>query len=346
MKARRMELLLKRSQISVGALEGVLSRFYEIRRVRRGRREWIEGMLRSDDPLSPLTEGTTVSLRIPYRDTAGDGPLMKILSRLPATMYRVSLVNVELPIVISIVQDLQRLGADVGFVEDASAAARRTSPLSRGECFRWPGTREAQLSTARELHGLYSAYTAPAPLIDLDFFTLSLRSIWRRKLRTFFLVLVLSLVCANFIQHVTFYVSEGGAGLVVTKRWELPLAAGLMALIIYMNLMEISLYERLIEIGTIRALGAETTTTLEIFAAEGIIIGTVGAMLGYIIVVVGNVLAKLGGIAPEIDLASACGPGKAILGLFLGLTVGLIGSVLPVVFVVWRPPEKCLKGPK
>jgi len=82
------------------------------------------------------------------------------------------------------------------------------------------------------------------------------------------------------------------------------------------------------------------------FAAEGMIIGTCGAVLGYVVVVVGNLVAKLSGIEPGIDLASACGPGKAILGIFLGLAVGLIGSVLPVIFVVWRSPEKCLKGPK
>lgn len=346
MKARRLDMLLQRSQISLSQAEGVLSRFYETRRVRRGRHEWIEGMLRRDDPLSPLTEGTTLRLKVPYVEMHSGGRLVRILSRIPATLYRVRLVNVDLPTVLSIVEGLHSLGADVGFVEDASLAGRRSSPLSRSECFRWPETKEAQLATARELHRLHSAYIAPPPLVDLDFFILSLRSVSRRKLRTFFLVLVLSLVCANFIQHVSFSMSVGGAGFMVTRHWELPLAAGLMALIIYMNLMEISLYERLIEIGTIRAIGAETTTTLMIFAAEGMIIGTSGAILGYIVVVVGNVVAKLSGIEPGINLASACGPGRAILGIFLGLIVGLIGSVLPVVFVVWRSPEKCLKGPK
>lgn len=346
MKARRMDLLLQRSQISLSQAEDVLSRFYEIRRVRRGRHEWIEGMLRRDDALSPLTEGTTLRLKIPYVDMQREGRLAGVLSRLPATLYRVRLVNVDLPTLLSILNELHSLGVDVGFVEDASLAGRRSSPLSRAECFRWPGTRDAQLSIAKELHSLYSSYIAPPPLIDVDFFILSLRSVSRRKLRTFFLVLVLSVVCANFIQHVSFSVSAGGAGFIVTEHWELPLAAGLMALIIYMNLMEISLYERLIEVGTIRAIGAETTTTLMIFAAEGMIVGTVGAILGYVIVVVGNVVAKLGAIAPGIDLASACGPGKAILGIFLGLIVGLIGSVLPVIFVVWKSPEKCLKGPK
>ena len=118
--------------------------------------------------------------------------------------------------------------------------------------------------------------------------------------------------------------------------------ASLMALITFLNLMEISLHERKVEIGTIRALGAETTTTIMIFAAEGMILGTIGAMVGYVIVIVANLIVKFGGFAPGLDLVAAAGPGKAILGLFLGLIIGLLGSVPPIIPMIWRPPENCL----
>jgi hypothetical protein len=234
----------------------------------------------------------------------------------------------------------------VGLIEPRPADENALLGRWGGGAIRWPEGIEAQLSAVAELHNALEDSPPRSSFLDLDVFILSVRSVRRRKIRTSFLIGVMGLVCANFIQNITFSLSEGGVAFVVTEHWELPLAAGFMSLLIFLNLTQISLYERLVEVGTIRALGAETTTTLYIFAVEGMIIGAIGALVGYVIVAVANIVVKFGGIDPTIDLAMAIGPGKGFLGLFLGLTVGFIGSVLPVFFVVWTPPEKCLAGPK
>lgn len=344
-RTARMELLLKRSQVALPQLEEILGKFYLIKRTSRGRREVLQGTLRSGKGLYGIGEGPMLFMDIPYADRERKDRATRFFSRFSSSLYRLKLVNVDLPTLLDLLGELHKIGVDVGLVED-SRLGGRSSLVGRGERFRWPKDRQARLALATELHSLYARQVVKGPLIDLDFYILSLRSIARRKLRTAFLVVVMSLVCANFIQHISFTISREGIAMIVTEQWELPVAAGLLALITFLNLNQISLYERMVEIGTIRALGAETTTTLLIFAAEGITIGTIGAILGYMIVLIANLIIKFGGIDPGLDLVAACGPIKAILGIFLGITVGLIGSLLPIVPVIWRSPEKCLEGPK
>ncbi len=337
-----MEILLKRSQITLTQLHEVLSRFFAVERVVQGRRELLVGRTKADELMGGLDVRAILQMDVPLADREIGSRLDMFLSRFSSSLYRVKVRNLDLRNLLALLEELQGMGVDLGFVEEPSLAAGRSYPLGGRERFRWPKDKEAQMSMATELHKLYSQIIPKAPLIDLDFFILSLRSIRRRKFRTASLAAVMGLVCANFIYHINFSISGDGLGVIV-EQWELPLAAGAMAIIMFLNLMQISLRERMLEVGTIRALGAETTTTLQIFAAEGMMIGGIGAMLGYVIVVVASVVVKFGGLDPGLSLVSACGPGKAILGLFLGLIVGLVGAVLPVIFVVWRPPEKCLK---
>lgn len=127
-------------------------------------------------------------------------------------------------------------------------------------------------------------------------------------------------------------------------QWELPLVAGLVALLIFLNMMQMSIYERLREVGTMRALGAETTTSILIFAFEGVVIGGIGGVLGYIVVVVISLVTKFGGINPELSLVGSIGPGKFILGLAFGLGIAFLGSVLPAFFAIARSPDDCLRG--
>jgi len=127
-------------------------------------------------------------------------------------------------------------------------------------------------------------------------------------------------------------------------QWELPLVAGLVALLIFLNMMQMSIYERIREVGTMRALGAETTTAIMIFSFEGMIIGAIGGVIGYIVAVVISMITKYGGINPELVILAAIGPGKLILGLGFGLMIAFIGASLPAFFAIARSPDECLRG--
>ena len=339
-----MDILLKRSQIDLDQLEAVLTRLFILHRVRDRWHERLEGRLR-EDIFAEVGVRQMVSVRIPSADRDDDGILTRFFARFPPAFYRVRLLNLELKSLLRLLNELQALEIDIGFVESKSEVGGR-SPLSGGEVFRWPADVESQLQTATDLHRAYFLQAHRTPVLDLDFFILSYRSIMRRRLRTIALVVVLSMVCANLMYHVNFSISSEGLSLIIAKHWELPLAAGLLSLLTFFNLMQLSLYERLVEIGTIRALGAETTTTLLIFAAEGAFIGGLGAIGGYVLLVCVNLVVKYGGMNAALDVMAACGPGKAFLGLFLGVLIGLIGTVGPIFSIIWMPPEKCLEGPK
>ena len=333
----RLDILVKRSQVDLNQLVEVLSAFFEIRTVTGRWWQWLEGTQLPDPDQEVAAASALVRVRIPLADVEEKGRVSEWVSRHSSTVYRLRLTNVGRKTLLEIVGEMEGRGLDVGFVERRGG---RYASLS-GETIIWPTDADARRSTARRLHEASKDYLY-APIIDLDFFILSLRSISRRKLRTAFLVAVLSLVCANFIYHVNFSISGEGVSVLVPEHWELPFAAGIMVLITFLNLMEISLHERKVEIGTIRALGCETTTTVMIFAAEGMILGALGALVGYAIVITIALSIRFLGIDPGLDLVAVAGPGKAILGLFLGLLIGVLGTV-PLIFpMVWRPPEKCL----
>ncbi len=339
-----MRILLRRSQITLDGLQRALSKFFEIVRVTEGRHHWLEGR-RVVPSVDAIVTEAIARVEIPLAERLIESAVQSFLARFSNPLYHLRITGLDPSTLLDLARELQGAGADLGFEEEIPPEARHWWSLG-GKRIWWPSDRQAQLDTAAKLRRMEAEIVLVKPLLDLDFFVLSLRNVTRRKLRTFALVAVMSIVCANFIHHVTFSISEGGLAFVTVRQWELPLAAGFLALITYLNLVQISLYERLVEIGTIRALGAETTTTLLIFATEGMTIGAIGAMMGYTIVVAINSGIKLLGVNPALDLAAACSPAKAILGLFLGIVVGFIGSVLPIIPVVWMAPERCLAGPK
>lgn len=127
-------------------------------------------------------------------------------------------------------------------------------------------------------------------------------------------------------------------------QWELPMVAGLVALLIILNMMQISIYERLREVGTMRALGAETTTAILIFTFEGLIVGGIGGVIGYIVTTAISLFTKFGGINPQLSLVSSIGPGKLILGLGFGFGIAFIGASIPAFFAIARSPDDCLRG--
>lgn len=338
--ALRIEILVRKTQTNLKGLEDLLASFFEFRRIARRWHESLEGVELPSPGGEAMAGRGFLHIDVPWAEMKRKNPLTRWLSRYSWSFYRLRLTNVGRNTLLAILAELERHGLEVGFVERATARTGLSSGFGR-EVFMWPKEADSRRSTFLRLYDAYRK-TEKAPLIDLDFFTLSLRAIMRRKLRTAFLVAVLSLVCANFIYYVRFSIGGEGVTVIVPRQWELPLAAGLMALITFLNLMEISFHERKMEIGTIRALGAETTTTIMIFAAEGMILGTLGAMAGYFIVLVASLIVKFSGINPALDLVVVAGPGKAILGFFLGLVIGLLGSVPPIIPMIWRPPEECL----
>jgi hypothetical protein len=339
-----LDILLRRSQIDLEQLEAILSRLFIIHRVRGRFSERIEGRLR-EDIFAEVGVRQMVSVNVPFADREEEGLVKGFFSRFPPALFRVRLTNLDVKSLLRVIGEFQELEVDIGFVESRAEGGSR-SPFSGGEGFRWPADEESQIEVAKHLHRAYFLQAHKTAFVDLDFFILSYRSIFRRKLRTISLVAVLSLVCANLMYHVNFQISSQGLTLLVARHWELPLAAGLMSFLTFFNLMQLSLYERLVEIGTIRAVGAETTTTLLIFATEGMFIGGLGAAFGYVILVCVNLVIKYGGMNAALDIAAASGPGKAFLGLFLGVTIGLIGTVVPIFSLIWMPPEKCLAGHK
>ncbi len=137
---------------------------------------------------------------------------------------------------------------------------------------------------------------------------------------------------------------KGVVAVINILQWELPLVAGLVALLIFLNMMQMSIYERMREVGTMRALGAETTTAILIFAMEGIVIGGIGGMIGYLSAVIISLVTKFGGINPNLSLVASIGPGKLILGLAFGLGIAFLGAVLPAFFAIARSPDDALRG--
>jgi len=336
----RMEILVRKTQTDLKALEDLLGEFFEFRRISGRWHESLQGVELASPGGEAVAGRGFLHIGVPWPEMKRKDALIRWLSRYSWSFYRLRLTNVSQNTLLAILGVLERHGLEVGFVERPTGRTGLSSVLER-EVLLWPKDADSRRATLLRLYETYRA-TEKTPLIDLDFLTLSLRAIMRRKLRTAFLVAVLSLVCANFIYYVRFSIGGEGVTVIVPEQWELPLAAGLMALITFLNLMEISFHERKLEIGTIRALGAETTTTILIFAAEGMILGTLGALGGYAMVLVVALVVKFGGVSPSLNLVSVAGPGKAILGFFLGLLVGLLGSVPPIIPMIWRPPEKCL----
>jgi putative ABC transport system permease protein len=94
--------------------------------------------------------------------------------------------------------------------------------------------------------------------------------------------------------------------------------------IVIMNIMLMAVAERTREIGIRKALGAKRRDILAQFVVESATLATVGAALG---VGTGIGLAFLiRGLTP---LPAAVAPWSIALGVFLGMTVGILAGVYP-----------------
>ena len=216
----RMEILLKRSQINLKGLEDLLSEFFRFRRIAKGRHELLVGVQPPDQDRELVGGKAMVQVSVPLAERERKGRFTEWLSRYSGSLYRVRLTNVGRDMLLDMLAELERSGVDMGFVEHQSG---RNGLLSGwgGERFIWPDGTDARRATAIRLCEAYRK-AEYKPLIDLDIFMLPLRGIMRRKLRTIILVTVLSLVCANFIHHVSFSISSKGVAMIVPHQWELP----------------------------------------------------------------------------------------------------------------------------
>jgi hypothetical protein len=146
-----LEILLKRSQTSLRQVQDAMSRYFDIRRVTRGRHEWIEGELRQEQGLGKHdpNEDARMSITVPYDEKSRKTLLTRFLSPFSGSLYHVTIGNLDLPTTLTVVNGLQDLG-DVGFGSWAAGVSYRSTTYSRISI--WPEGREAQLSKATEIH--------------------------------------------------------------------------------------------------------------------------------------------------------------------------------------------------
>jgi len=150
-----MELLLKKSQVSILQIQATMSKYFDVERKARGRYEWIGGDLRQMPELGRQDPGdeSYMFMPIPNADKEKRTVMTRILSAFSGTLYRIRLHNVDLPTTLAVVKEFQGIGVDVGFVAPMYFPSRSGSTLD--EEFVWPGSPEAELSKASELHKLY-----------------------------------------------------------------------------------------------------------------------------------------------------------------------------------------------
>ena len=114
-----------------------------------------------------------------------------------------------------------------------------------------------------------------------------------------------------------------------------------LAVFIITNTLTMSVYERIPEIGTIRAIGMEPGRVRLMFLMEGIILGLIGLIIGGIIAAPIMYYLNVTGIhlpanaMESFDLPmdntirAATSAGDIILAVVVCFSAGLIGSILP-----------------
>ena len=157
-----MELLLKKSQVSMLQIQAAMSKYFDVERKVKGGYEWVGGDLRQmpgvgrQDP----EDEAWVFARVPYADKEKRTLVTRVLSPFAGTLYRIRLHNVDLPTTLAVVKELQGIGVDVGFAEPSIPdISWGDSPYFAAyvsaEEFDWPASPQAELSKAEELHRLY-----------------------------------------------------------------------------------------------------------------------------------------------------------------------------------------------
>jgi len=148
---------MKRSQTSLLEIHNAMSRHFDVRRMTRGRHEWIEGDLKIRDDLGKQdpTDYARIYIKVPYDEKSNRTITTRMLSHFSGTLYEMRLHNLDLSATLTVIRGLQDLG-DVGFVSTGPTGGGRNGGAIMGErVFIWPEGRDAQLTKASELHQGY-----------------------------------------------------------------------------------------------------------------------------------------------------------------------------------------------
>lgn len=130
--------------------------------------------------------------------------------------------------------------------------------------------------------------------------------------------------------------------LVKSMAWATSAVALLLGSVGVLNTMMMTVFERTVEIGLLRAIGWRRRRILALIFGEALALGAAGAVCGVILGVVGvNILARLpaasGFVSPDSPLA------VIVVGLALGLGLSVLGGLYPALRGAALPPTEALR---
>ncbi len=118
----------------------------------------------------------------------------------------------------------------------------------------------------------------------------------------------------------------------------------IVAFLVIFNSMQMSVHERIKELGTIRALGAETTTAIAITVFEGFILGVLGGFLGYFFSMSLALLSSnISFLAGALEFATVRGVWYLGASTLLGAGLASLAALIPALVTTMTPPEITLK---
>ncbi len=123
-----------------------------------------------------------------------------------------------------------------------------------------------------------------------------------------------------------------------------------VVLISVLNVMIMSVYERVKEIGTLAAMGTQPSRIMALFVAEGFCLGLAGAVAGAVlgtgalwILNLTGVEVAFGGAGQVFELAPSVAPGEVVTACLIVLLVSVIASLQPAAKAAALEPVDALR---